>query len=92
MVNNPLQYYTQLVYYGTKLLPDIEVVRDIVISILLEKEEDINILYLTVRNSCIEAGGEEKELNIEYELIEVAMLEEMSKQLNKDKTNNNGKR
>lgn len=80
-----LQYYTQLVYYGTKLLPDIEQVRDIVINILIEKEEDINILYITVRNKCIEAGGEGNELNIEYELIEVAMLEEMCKQLNNEK-------
>lgn len=83
-MTNPLQYYTQLVYYGTKLLPDIEVVKDIVINILVEKEEDIKVLYLTVRNRCIEAGGEDRELNIEHELIEVAMLEEMSKQLNKD--------
>lgn len=81
-MTNPLQYYTQLVYYGTKLLPDIDKVRDIVISILVGKEVDISILYLTVRNRCIEAGGEDRELNIEYELIEVAMLEEMSKQLN----------
>lgn len=86
-MTNPLQYYTQLVFYGTKLLPDIEVVRDIVINILVEKEEDINILYLTVRNKCIEAGGEDRELNVEYEIIEASMLEEMSKQLNKD---NNG--
>lgn len=81
-MTSPLQYYIQLVYYGTKLLPDIDKVRDIVINILIDNEEDISILYLTVRNRCIEAGGEDRELNIEYELIEVAMLEEMSKQLN----------
>lgn len=81
---NPLQYYTQLVYYGTKLIPDIEKVRDIVINILVEKEEDINKLYLTVRNRCIAAGGEDRELNVGHEIVEASMLEEMCKQLNRD--------
>lgn len=83
-MTNPLQYYTQLVFYGTKLLPDIEVVKDIVINILIEKEEDIKVLYLTVRNRVVKAGGEYKELDIEYELIEVSMLEAMCKIKNKD--------